>query len=114
MARTKAQYSVDHDRGLVHGFVVLQQLEDDGLADDRIVFFIGDHGRCHIRGKQFLYEAGVRIPLIVRWPKHIKAGSVSSELVSSLDICQSIVKLAGAKPANELHGLYLFDEQQHE
>lgn len=88
----------------------LKQLEDDGLADNTIVFFIGDHGRCHIRGKQFLYEAGVRIPLIVRWPKHIKPGSVSNELVSSLDICQTIVKLAGAKPAHKLHGVYLFGE----
>ena len=87
---------------------LLQQLEDDGLADNTIVFFIGDHGRCHIRGKQFLYEAGVRVPLIVRWPRRIKPGSVSSELVSTLDICQTIVRLAGAKPAHELHGLYLF------
>lgn len=89
---------------------LLQQLEDDGLADNTIVFFIGDHGRCHIRGKQFLYEAGVRIPLIVRWPKHIKPGSVSNELVSSLDICQTIVKLAGAKPAHDLHGHDLFGD----
>lgn len=89
---------------------LLQQLEDDGLADNTIVFFIGDHGRCHIRGKQFLYEAGVRIPLIVRWPKHIKPGTVSNELVSSLDICQTIVKLAGANPAHDPHGLYLFGD----
>lgn len=89
---------------------LLQQLEDDGLADNTIVFFIGDHGRCHIRGKQFLYEAGVHIPLIVRWPKHIKPSSVSDELVSSLDICQTIVKVAGAKPAHALHGHYLFGE----
>ncbi len=89
---------------------LLQQLEDDGLAENTIVFFIGDHGRCHIRGKQFLYEAGVHIPLIVRWPKHIRAGTVSNELVSSLDICQTIVKLAGEKPAHELQGLYLFGD----
>lgn len=90
---------------------LLQQLEDDGLTDNTIVFFIGDHGRCHIRGKQFLYEAGVHIPLIVRWPDHIKPGSVSNELVSTLDICQTIVKVAGARPAHELHGLYLFGEE---
>ncbi|WP_442508625.1 sulfatase family protein [Novipirellula sp. SH528] len=89
---------------------LLQQLEDEGLADNTIVFFIGDHGRCHIRGKQFLYEGGVRIPLIVRWPGHIKPGSVSDELVSSLDICQTIVEVAGAKPTHPLHGLYLFGE----
>lgn len=90
---------------------LLKQLEDDGLADNTIVFFIGDHGRCHIRGKQFLYDPGVRIPLIVRWPNHIQPGSVSNELVSSLDICQTIVKLAGAKPAHELQGLYLFGDE---
>jgi arylsulfatase A-like enzyme len=90
---------------------LLQQLEDEGLADSTIVFFIGDHGRCHIRGKQFLYEGGVHIPLIVRWPRHIKPDSVSNELVSTLDICQTIVKLAGAKPAHALHGRYLFGEE---
>ncbi len=87
---------------------LLKQLEDDGLADNTIVFFIGDHGRCHIRGKQFLYEGGVRIPMIVRWPKHIKPGSASNELVSSLDISQTIVKLAAARSKQELHGKYLF------
>lgn len=90
---------------------LLKALEDDGLAENTIVVFIADHGQCHIRGKQFLYEEGVHIPLIVRWPNHIMPGSVSHELVSSLDICQTIVKLAGAQPAQELHGLYLFGDE---
>ena len=89
---------------------LLTRLEDEGLADNTIVFFIGDHGRCHIRGKQFLYDPGVQIPLIVRWPNHIKPGTVSNELVSTLDICQTIVILAGAKPAHNLQGLYLFGD----
>jgi uncharacterized sulfatase len=46
--------------------------------------------------------------MIVRWPKHIKPGSVSGELVSSLDICKTIVDVAGAKPTQKLHGEYLF------
>jgi N-sulfoglucosamine sulfohydrolase len=90
---------------------LLQQLEDEGLGENTIVFFIGDHGRCHIRGKQFLYEGGVRIPLIVRWPNHIAPGLVSNELVSSLDICRTIVELAGAESAVELHGRYLFGKE---
>ena len=36
---------------------LLKRLDDEGLADNTIVFFIGDHGRCHIRGKQFLTMA---------------------------------------------------------
>ncbi len=87
---------------------ILQKLEDEGLDENTIVFFIGDHGRCHIRGKQFLYEGGVHVPLIVRWPAHIKPGSVSNALVSTLDIAKTIVDIAGAKSAQPLHGRYLF------
>src|SRR5690606_17765829 len=61
---------------------VLDRLEEDGLADNTVVFFFGDHGRCHIRGKQFLYDGGIRVPLIIRWPGHVKAGTVVDEMVS--------------------------------
>jgi len=90
---------------------LLDQLEADGLKESTLVFLIGDHGRCHIRGKQFLYDPGVHIPLIVRYPNHILPNSVSSDLVSTLDICQTIVTLAGASPQHPLHGTYLFGKE---
>ncbi|NIT04176.1 sulfatase-like hydrolase/transferase, partial [Candidatus Saccharibacteria bacterium] len=64
---------------------VLKRLKDDGLADDTVVFFFGDHGRPHVRGKQFLYEGGIHVPLIIRWPRHIERGSVVDDLVSAID-----------------------------
>jgi uncharacterized sulfatase len=66
---------------------LLKRLDDEGLAENTIVFFIGDHGRCHIRGKQFLYDGGIRIPMIMRWPGKVAAGQVSNDLVMSIDIC---------------------------
>jgi arylsulfatase A-like enzyme len=45
---------------------LFNRLNKEGLAENTIVFFIGDHGRCHIRGKQFLYDGGIRIPMIMR------------------------------------------------
>lgn len=83
---------------------LLQRLSDEGLADNTIVFFIGDHGRCHIRGKQFLYDGGIRIPMIMRWPGKVPAGQVSSDLVMSIDICATVLDAAGAKPLVPLHG----------
>ncbi len=83
---------------------LLKRLDDEGLADDTIVFFIGDHGRCHIRGKQFLYDGGIRIPMIMRWPEKVKAGQVSEDLVMSIDICATVLKAAGIKPPVPLHG----------
>ena len=87
---------------------LLKRLDDEGLRDNTIVFFIGDHGRCHIRGKQFLYDGGIRIPMIVRWPGHIEPGQVSESLVQSIDICATILKAAGITPPVPLHGQSLF------
>jgi len=87
---------------------LLQRLEDEGLADNTVVIFIGDHGICQIRGKQFLYDEGTRIPMIVRWPGQVKSGTVNTDLASSLDICQTILDIAGAKSPVPLHGVNLF------
>ncbi len=83
---------------------LLKRLDDEGLTDNTLVFVIGDHGRCHIRGKQFLYDGGVRIPMIVRWPGVISPGQVKDDMVQSIDITATILKAAGVKPAHALHG----------
>ena len=73
---------------------ILQQLADDGLADRTIVFFWGDHGRGLPRGKRFVYDSGLKVPLIVRWPGTIAAGSVVDDLVSLMDLGPTVLTLA--------------------
>ncbi|RMG33501.1 MAG: DUF4976 domain-containing protein [Planctomycetota bacterium] len=90
---------------------LLKRLDDEGLRDSTLVFFIADHGICHIRGKQFLYDEGLHIPMIVRWPGHIEPGQVSDQLVMSIDICATVLDVAGVEPPVPLHGLSLFGEQ---
>lgn len=89
---------------------VLKELEDAGVKDNTIVFLIGDHGRCMPRGKQFLYDSGIQIPLIVRWPGKIKPGTRSNDLVMSIDICQTILDAAGVTPLHALHGKNLLGQ----
>ena len=89
---------------------LLKRLEDEGLTENTIVFFIGDHGRCHIRGKQFLYDGGIRIPMIMRWPGTVPPGTTSDNLVMSIDICATILKAAGITPPVPLHGKDLLGE----
>lgn len=74
---------------------LLKQLEDDGLADNTIVFFWGDHGRGLPRGKRFVYDSGLRVPLIARWPGHITPGTVNDELVCLFDLGPTALSLAG-------------------
>ncbi len=90
---------------------LLQRLEDEGLSDNTLVFFLGDHGRCHIRGKQFLYDGGIRIPMIMRWPGTVQPGQVSNDLAMSLDICQTVLEVAGVTPPVPLHGTDLLGSE---
>lgn len=83
---------------------VLQRLDEDGLAEKTIVNLLGDNGREHLRGMNFLYEGGIRVPLIIRWPGHLDPGTVIDELVSLLDLAPTCLKLAGIDPPDHMHG----------
>jgi arylsulfatase A-like enzyme len=83
---------------------IMRRLEKDRLAQNTVVIFIGDHGRCHVRGKQWLYDAGIRIPLIVRWPGKLEPAQVNDDLVSAIDISATVLKIAGINPPEHLQG----------
>ncbi len=89
---------------------LLKRLDDEGLSQNTIVFFIADHGRCHIRGKQFLYDEGTRIPMIMRWPGKVKPKQINDDLVMSIDICATILEAVGISPPVPLHGKSLFSD----
>jgi arylsulfatase A-like enzyme len=90
--------------------LILNQLKDDGLAESTIVAFFGDNGQAHIRGKQFCYEEGLNVPLIIRWPKQFatpasfKPGSVDDRLLMSIDLAPTMLALAGAAVPAKMQG----------
>ena len=90
---------------------LLQRLEDEGLADNTLVFIIGDNGRCMPRGKQFLYDGGIQVPILARWPEHIKPGQVSDDMVMTIDISATILEVAGIQPGHATHGKSLFGKE---
>jgi len=92
---------------------VLQRLRDEKLLEETIVFFFGDNGRPLPRGKGFLYEGGIHIPLIVRFPEKYRPedaapGSVRDDLVSTIDITATSLELAGIGPPVHMHGRLVF------
>jgi uncharacterized sulfatase len=90
---------------------LLQQLEEDGLADNTIVVFWSDHGRGFPRAKRSPYDSGLREPLIVRWPGKIAPGTVRKELVSLMDLAATTLVAAGVAVPGHLHSQPLFDAQ---
>lgn len=84
---------------------VLDRLRADGLEDDTIIMFFGDNGRLEPRGIHWCYDSGLRVPLIIRRPKHFpappqwKAGQVDDRVLSLIDVTATTLALAGgAKP----------------
>ena len=74
---------------------VLDTLEKWGIATNTIVILTGDHGRGLPRSKRWIYDSGIHVPLIVRWPGHIKAGEVRDDLVSFIDFAPTMLNVAG-------------------
>ena len=82
---------MDHGIGLV-----LEELQKRGLDKNTLVIFVSDNGAPFLNSKTTLYDAGVRLPLIVRRPG-AKAGVVNNNMVSFLDILPTCIEWAGAK-----------------
>lgn len=83
---------------------LLAELEKEGEAENTIIFFWGDHGDGLPRAKRWLYDSGLNIPLIIRWPDHLKAGSVNDQLISSIDFGPTVLSLAGVKIPVHMQG----------
>ena len=92
---------------------ILKQLEDDGLAENTIVFYWSDHGDGVPRAKRSLYDSGLRVPLMIRWPKSLAPGpgaapdAVRDELVSFIDLAPTVLALAGVQIPTHLQGRVL-------
>jgi uncharacterized sulfatase len=84
--------------------VVLRWLQKEGVADNTIVMYFGDHGRPHVRGKQWCYDEGTRIPVMIRWPGHIKPGTVVDDFISAIDFAPTFLWAAGIEPPRHLQG----------
>ena len=83
---------------------ILKQLEEDGLLETTIIFWYGDHGGPLPRMKRLLYDSGMRLPLIIRFPGKYRAGEIDGQLVSFIDFKPTILSLAGIEPPAYLDG----------
>ena len=87
---------------------ILARLEEEGVADNTVVFFLTDHGVSHARGKQFLSEEGIKVPLIALAPGRIEAGTVREDLVAHIDVTASSLAFAGLGVPAWMEGRPLF------
>ena len=83
---------------------ILNQLEEDSLVEDTIIFFYSDHGGPLPRQKRLLYDSGIEVPLIIRFPNKWRAGETDDQLVSFVDFKSTTLSLAGIRPPSYSDG----------
>ena len=93
--------------------IFLKDLETRGLEDNTIIFFFSDHGGCVARGKGYLYESGLKVPMIAYFPpkwRHLANGAKGKEngLVNFTDLGPTVLSLAGVKPPKNMQGKALY------
>lgn len=89
---------------------ILSELEKDGLAGNTIVVFWSDHGKGMPRAKRWPNEAGLREPLLIRWPGKIPAAHVVSDLVHTMDLAPTMLAACGMPVPPHMNGVPLFDQ----
>ena len=94
---------MDHEVGLI-----FKELEEKNMADNTIVIFIGDNGRCNIRGKGYMHDPGLRIPFIVYNPTSKLQGVVNTDVISATDITATILDYAGIDIPEYMTGQPIF------
>lgn len=86
---------------------LLEKLEKAGKAENTLIIYIGDHGAQFSRGKTSVYDAGLRIPMILHWPGEVKVG-VRNEMASVVDLLPTICASAGVEAPTKQSGRSLW------
>ena len=98
---------------------VLERLKQDGLERNTIIVFMSDHGRAMPRAKQWPYDSGLRIPLLIYWPENnpqlppprgYRQGAIAQQMVSSLDITATLLAFARIAKPPQLQGRVLLGD----
>lgn len=90
--------------------IIIDKLRQDGLEDNTVIVFFGDNGQAHARGKQFCYEEGFLVPLIIKWPKdfptpsHFIPGTRDARLLQGIDLAPTMIDIAGSAKPEKMQG----------
>jgi N-sulfoglucosamine sulfohydrolase len=93
---------------------VLDRLERDGLASNTIVIWTTDHGDGLPRAKREIFDSGIKVPMIIRWPEryrpaHLEPGQIDEQMISFVDLAPTILALAGVETPDYLPGQNYLD-----
>lgn len=85
--------------------LMLEALQQAGVLDNTLIIVMSDNGAMFGGAKTSLYDEGLRTPLVLRYPKRIRAGTINSQLISAIDLEPSLLELADLAPLPDRPGV---------
>lgn len=92
---------------------LIDQLYEDGLLENTIIFFLSDNGNALPRAKRWIYDSGTRVPLIIYYPEAMDP-EVREDLISLTDLAPTVLKMAGLHVPEHIHGKDIFSDLKQE
>jgi len=92
--------------------IVIKELEDEGLLENTIIFVYSDHGGPLPRQKREIYDSGMKVPMVVRFPDKQMAGQVVDEMVCFIDLAPTLLSLTHIDIPDYLQGQAFLGEKQ--
>ncbi|MDX1285268.1 MAG: sulfatase, partial [Draconibacterium sp.] len=87
---------------------IITDLKEAGIYENTLIFFLTDHGISHLRGKQFLYDEGMKVPLVVKFPNGRLKGTVRTDQVTQIDLLPTSLAFAGIPIPKNIQGKDIF------
>ena len=84
--------------------LIVDQLEEDGLLEKTIIVFYTDHGGPLPRQKRLLYDSGIKVPMIIRYPNKARAGEIDERMISFVDFAPTLLSLVEIEPPDYYQG----------
>lgn len=91
---------------------IINDLEADGLLENTIVFWFTDHGGPLPRQKRLLYDSGLKVPMVIRFPNAAKQNTRNTDMISFIDLAPSLLSLAGIKAPDHMQGSAFLGDYQ--
>lgn len=93
---------------------IVADLKAAGVYENTLIFFLTDHGISHLRGKQFCYDEGIKVPLIVKFPDGRQKGTVRTDQVLQIDLLPTSLAFAGIPIPDNIQGKDIFAKNYKE
>ena len=84
--------------------LILKQLEEDNLLEKTVIVFYTDHGGPLPREKRLLYDSGIKVPMIIRFPNSNRAGELDNRMISFVDFAPTLLSLSNIDIPNYHQG----------